>query len=186
LNTKNLGNSTSFLLLIQLYPLNGLENIEFDNRRRCCILFLDRTAAERILNFQTRIGQNSGSPEYHFGRKLSQFSDGPINGSKWLAICELRQSETRPVAKTIFLADHTYLYKTGLWQNFSMTSPEYSHTKNVANKLSFPLVTHTTHFGIGFGHYGNWKLCFSSGHAMDRLKYRCSVRFLGRKMGETR
>jgi hypothetical protein len=66
-----------------------------------------------------------------------------------------------------------------------MTSPESSHTKNVANELSFPLVTHMTHFGIRFGRYGNLNLCFSSGHAMDSLKYRCSVRFLGRKMGET-
>jgi hypothetical protein len=28
------------------------------------------------------------------------------------------------------------------------------HMKNVANELSFPLVTHTTHFGIQFGRYG--------------------------------
>jgi hypothetical protein len=66
-----------------------------------------------ILNFQTQIGRNSGSPEYRFGRQLSQLSDGLINGSKWLVINELRQSETRRVAKTIFLVDHTYLYKTG-------------------------------------------------------------------------
>jgi hypothetical protein len=44
-----------------------------------------------------------------------------------------------------------------------MTSPEYSHTKNVSNELSFPLVTHTTHFGIRFGRCGNLKPCFSSG-----------------------
>jgi hypothetical protein len=43
----------------------------------------------------------------------SQLSDGLINGSKQLVICELRQSETRLVAKIIFLADHTYLYKIG-------------------------------------------------------------------------
>jgi hypothetical protein len=63
-----------------------------------------------------------------------------------------------------------------------MTSPESSHTKNVTNELSFLLVTHMTDFGIRFSRYGNLKLCFSSGHAMDRLKYRCLVRFLGRKM----
>jgi hypothetical protein len=71
--------------------------------------------AERIFNFHTRIGRYSGSLEYRFGRQLSQLSDGPINGSKWLAICMLRQSETRRVAKTIFLADHTYLYNTFFW-----------------------------------------------------------------------
>jgi hypothetical protein len=35
-----------------------------------------------------------------------------------------------------------------------MTSPETLYTKNVANELRFPLVTHTTHFDIWFGHYG--------------------------------
>jgi hypothetical protein len=92
-------------------------------------------------------------------------------------ICELRQSETQPVAETTFLADHTYLYETGFWQNFAMTSPETLHTKNVANEHSFPLVTHTTHFGIRFGRYGIWKYCSSSGQAKDRLDCICSVRF---------
>jgi hypothetical protein len=30
-------------------------------------------------------------------------------------ICELWQSQNRPVAETIFLADHTFLYKIGSW-----------------------------------------------------------------------
>jgi hypothetical protein len=124
-------------------------------------------------NFQTRIGRNSRSPEYHFGRQLSQLSDGPINDAKWIAICELRQPETRSVAKTSF------------WQKFAMTSPETSHTKNVTNELSFLLVTHTTHFDIRFGRYGISKSCFSSEHVMDRLDCSCSVWFLGHKMGET-
>jgi hypothetical protein len=110
---------------------------------------------ERIFNFQTQIGQNSGSPEYHFRRQLSELSDTLLNGSKRLAICELRQSETRPIAKTIFLADHTYLYKIGFWRNFAMTFPETSHTKTVTNELSFPLVTHMTHFDKRFGRYGS-------------------------------
>jgi hypothetical protein len=93
--------------------------------------------AEQIFNFQTWIGRNSGSLEYHFRRQLSQLSDGALNGSNWLAICELRQSETRPDTEITFLADHNFLYKIGSWQNFTMTSPETSHTKNVSNKLSF-------------------------------------------------
>jgi hypothetical protein len=104
----------------------------FDDRRSCCILFLDRTAAERILNFQTQIGRNSKSHEYCFRRQPSLLSDGPINGSKRLVINELRQSETRLVAKTIFLTDHTYLYKIGFWQNFIMTFPETLHTKKMS------------------------------------------------------
>jgi hypothetical protein len=66
-----------------------------------------------------------------------------------------------------------------------MTSPETSHTKNVANELSFLLVTHMTHFDIWFGCYGILKSCFSSGHVMDRLDCSCSIRFLGHKMSET-
>jgi hypothetical protein len=66
-----------------------------------------------------------------------------------------------------------------------MTSLETSHTKNVVNELNFPLVTHTTHFDIQFGRYGILNSCFSSGHIMDRLDCSFSVRFLGRKMGET-
>jgi hypothetical protein len=123
--------------------------------------------------------------EYHFRRQLSQLSDGPLNGSNRLAICELRQSETRPDAEITFLADHTFLYKIGSWWNFAMTSPKTSHMKNVANELSFPLVTHTTHFDIRFSRYSILNSCFSSGHVMDRLYCSCSVRFLGRKMGET-
>jgi hypothetical protein len=114
--------------------------------------------------------------------ELSQLSDGPLNGSNWSAICELRQSETQPVAETTFLADHTYMHKTGLfWQNFFMTSPETSHTRNVANELSFPLVTHTTHLGTRFGRYSLLNSCSSSEHIMDRLDCSCSVRFLGQK-----
>jgi hypothetical protein len=141
---------------------------------------------ERIFNFQSQIGRNSRSPEYHFGKQHSQLSDGPLNGSNWLAICELWQSETRPDAEITFLAEfYTILYKIGCWQNFAMTSPETSHTKKVANRLSFPLVTHMTHFDIRFGRYGILNSCFSFGHVMDRLDCSCSVRFLGHKMGET-
>jgi hypothetical protein len=66
-----------------------------------------------------------------------------------------------------------------------MTSQETSHTNNVANELSFPLVTHTTHFDIRFGRYDILNSCFSSGHIMDRLDCSCSVKFFGHKMGET-
>jgi hypothetical protein len=141
--------------------------------------------AERIFNFQSQIGRNSKSPEYHFRWQLSQLFDGPLNGSNRLAICELQQSETRPVTKTVFLADHTFTYITGFWQNFAMTSVETSYMKNVANELSFLLVTHTTRFNIRFGRYGVLKSCFSSGQVMDRLDCKCFIRFLEHKMGET-
>jgi hypothetical protein len=59
--------------------------------------------AKWIFNFQSRIRQNSGSSNHRFGRQLSQLSDGPLNGSKQLAICKLQQSETRPVTETTIL-----------------------------------------------------------------------------------
>jgi hypothetical protein len=66
-----------------------------------------------------------------------------------------------------------------------MTSPETSYTENVANKLIFMLVTHMTHFDIWFGRYGILNSCFSSRHVMDRLDCKCSVTFLGHKVGES-
>jgi hypothetical protein len=137
-----------------------------------------------MFNFQSQICRNYGSPEYHFGRHLSQLSDGSLNDSKWLVICELRQSKTRPVAELAFLADHTFQYKSGFWQTFAMTSSETSYMKNVANELSFLLVTHTTCFDIRFGHYGILKSGSISGQILDRLGHKCLIRFLGHKEGE--
>jgi hypothetical protein len=50
-----------------------------------------------------------------------------------------------------------------------MSFPETSHTKNVANELSFPLVTHTTHFDIWLGCYDILNSYFSFGYVMDKL-----------------
>jgi hypothetical protein len=66
-------------------------------------------------------------------------------------------------------ADLTLMYKTGFWRNSAMTSPATSYTKNVANKLSFLLITPTIRFDIRFGCYGVLKSCFSSGQVIDRL-----------------
>jgi hypothetical protein len=148
-------------------------------------MLLDNTVAKRIFNFHPRIGRNNWGSKYRFGRQFSNLSNGPLNDSNRLAICELRQSETRLVTETIFLADHTFLYKIGFWWNFAVTSPETLYMKNVTNKLSFLLVAHITHFDIRFGRYCILKSYFSSGQVMDRLDCRCSVRFQGHKMGES-
>jgi hypothetical protein len=103
-----------------------------------------------------------------------------------LAIYEFfRQLETRLVAESAFLAGHTFLYKTGFWQNFSMTSLETSYTKNVTNERSFLLITHMTRFDIRFGRYGILMLGYISRQILDRLGHKCLIRFLGHKMGET-
>jgi hypothetical protein len=67
-----------------------------------------------------------------------------------------------------------------------MSSTKTSYTKNVANKLRFLPVAHTTGFDIRFGGYGTLKSGSSSGQILDRLVYRCLIRFLGHKMSETR
>jgi hypothetical protein len=66
-------------------------------------MFLDRTEVKRIFNFKSWIGGNSESLKYHFGRQLSLMSNGPLNSSKQLAGCELRQLETQLVAQTTIL-----------------------------------------------------------------------------------
>jgi hypothetical protein len=70
LNIKNLGNSTSFLTITYT-------TLSAKRFRRYGILTINVAAEfcswtdqrpERIFNFQTRIGRNSRSPEYHFRR----------------------------------------------------------------------------------------------------------------------
>jgi hypothetical protein len=120
-----------------------------------------------------------------FRRQLSQLSDGPITISKWLAIHELQLSETRLVAESAFLADHTFLYKSDFWQNFNMPSLETSYIKNVTNKLKCLMTAHTTCFDIWFGRYGILMSGSSSGQVMDRLDIQVLIRFLGHKEGGT-
>jgi hypothetical protein len=62
-----------------------------------------------------------------------------------------------------------------------MISPETSYTKNVANELGFPLVTHITCFDIRFGRYGILNSDSISGQILDRLGHKCLIRFLGHK-----
>jgi hypothetical protein len=84
-----------------------------------------------------------------------------------------------------FWADLTFLCESGLWQNVAMTSPETLYMKNVINELIFLVVTHMTCFDIRFGRYRFLKSEFSVRQILDRLVYRCLVRFLGHKIGET-
>jgi hypothetical protein len=66
-----------------------------------------------------------------------------------------------------------------------MTSPEILYMKNVVNELNFLLVTHTTCFDTRFDRYEFLNLGFSVGQILDRLVYRCLVRFLVHKIGQT-
>jgi hypothetical protein len=60
-----------------------------------------------------------------------------------------------------------------------MTSSETLYTKNVANKLSFPLVTHRTCFDTRFGCYGFLK----SGYSADQILDRLGIQVLGKVFG---
>jgi hypothetical protein len=62
-----------------------------------------------------------------------------------------------------------------------MTSPEILYTKIVVNELGFLPVTHPTYFDIRFDRCEFLKSGFSVGQILDRLVYRCLVRFLGQK-----
>jgi hypothetical protein len=146
LNTKKLGSSPSFLtithMILSARRFRSYGILTINIAAEFCIWTEQQHNGSSISSLG--LAKNFRSTEFHFRRQLSQLSDGMLNGSKRLAICELRQSETRPVPDLVFLADHTFLYKTGVWQNFSMTSPETLYIKNVINELSFLLVTHMT------------------------------------------
>jgi hypothetical protein len=65
------------------------------------------------------------------------------------------------------------------WQNFAITSPETLYMKDVANELSFLLVTHMTCFVIRFGCYRFLKSGFSARHILDNL----GIQVLGQVFG---
>jgi hypothetical protein len=61
-----------------------------------------------------------------------------------------------------------FLYESGSWHKFTMTSPETLYIKNVVNKLSFLPVTHMTYFDVRFGCYEFLNSDFTAGHILDR------------------
>jgi hypothetical protein len=187
LNTTKLGNSPRFLTITHTtLATKWFRSYRiFYNPHRCWILFLDRTAAQRILTFGFRIGWNSRSPEYQNGRQLPQISDGPSNSLKPLGINELRLSETRLVAKSEFLGRLDVPVWIRFWQNFAMTTPEMCIHKMSVHELSFLLVTHSTCFDIRFGCYEFWIQVSTLIRFWTDWWYRCLVRFLGHKMIET-
>jgi hypothetical protein len=102
LNTKNLSNTPSFLTITHT-------TLSAKRIRSYRILTIDVAAEFYFWTEQQQNGSSNSSlrlaktPEVLktiFGRQLFQLSDGLLNISKWLAICELWQSETQPVAET--------------------------------------------------------------------------------------
>jgi hypothetical protein len=89
----------------------------FDDRHRCWILFWPKQWRNRSSIFCLGIAE---AQEIFWRTTLSAF---------WwsierLAICELQQSKTRPVTESAFLADYTFLYKTGFFGEISSWHPQ--------------------------------------------------------------
>jgi hypothetical protein len=68
-----------------------------------------------------------------------------------------------------FWAELTFLYKSGFWQNFTMTFLETLYTKDVANEPSFLLVTLVTNFDIQLDRYEFFMSDFTAEQILDRL-----------------
>jgi hypothetical protein len=63
----------------------------------------------------------------------------------------------------------TFPDKSAFWRNFSMTSPETLHTKDVINEVISLLITHIAYFGIRFDCYDFFNSGFTAGQFLDRL-----------------
>jgi hypothetical protein len=72
-------------------------------------------------------------------------------------------------AESKIWADYNFRYKSGIWQNFALTSPETLNMKHSANKLRFPLVTHTVNSDARFDSYGILKSGQGAQYFLDRL-----------------
>jgi hypothetical protein len=66
-------------------------------------------------------------------------------------------------------AELTFLYKSAQWQKNSITFPETLYKKDVANELSFPLVTHMTSSNIQSNQYEFLKSDLDAEQILDRL-----------------
>jgi hypothetical protein len=57
------------------------------------------------------------------------------------------------LAKSEIWANCTFRHKSGIWQNFAMTSPETLNTEFVVDELIFPPVTHMSYSTARFDSY---------------------------------
>jgi hypothetical protein len=72
-------------------------------------------------------------------------------------------------AETEIWEDHTFRHKSGIWQNFTMTTPETLNTEIAINELSFQVVTHTAYSATRFDSYRILKLGQGAEYFLDRL-----------------
>jgi hypothetical protein len=82
-------------------------------------------------------------------------------------------------AETEISADSTFQHKSGIRQNFTMTSPENLNTKLSINELSFLLVTDTVDSDAQFGSY----VILKSGERAQNFLYRLVIQANGQVLG---
>jgi hypothetical protein len=147
LNTKNLGNSPSFLTITH----KTLSTKWFRSSR---ILKLDLTAEfcfwiEQRLNGTQLLGLGlTKTPEVPniimVGNSLRFLMVHHMAPISWQFKSYDYQKLDRSTKIEIW-ADYSSRHKNGVWRNFAITSIETLNTKNATKKLSFPPATHTAH-----------------------------------------
>jgi hypothetical protein len=101
------------------------------------------------------------------------------NSLSFLMVCNMTPSGWRFLsydcqkldrsAETEIRADYTSRHKSGIWQNFTMTTPKTLNMKIAINKLSFPLVVDSD---AGFDNYGILKSGRGAGQILEDWTYR--------------
>jgi hypothetical protein len=81
-------------------------------------------------------------------------------------------------AETKIWAEYTFRYKSGFWQNLTMTFPETLNMKNAINELRFPLVTQTAYSDARFDSYRILKQEQGAEQILDRLDRRMNNQIL--------
>jgi hypothetical protein len=147
LNTINLGNSPSFLTITH----TTLSSKQF----RCYRLWKIDFAAEFFFWTEQRLNRTQ-----LLGSRLTEALEVPNTFTVGNSLSFLMVHNRAPIgqwfmsyycrklnrsAESEIWADYTFQHKSGIWQNFAMTSQETLNIKIAANELSFPLVTHTAH-----------------------------------------
>jgi hypothetical protein len=156
LNTKNLGNYPSFLTISHMTPSAkqfrsyGISKFDF------AVEFCFRT--EQRLNRSQLLGlgltETLEVPNtIMVGNSLSFTTVHNMARIGWRFMSYDYRKLDRSTETEIW-ADYTSRHKSGVWQKKSMTSLETLYTKNGINKLSFPLVTHTSYSDARFDSYG--------------------------------
>jgi hypothetical protein len=172
-NTKNLGNSHIFLSI-------NHKSLSAKRFRSYRILKIDFTAefcfwTEQRLNETQLLGLGlTETPEVPNTIIVGNFLSFPMVHNMALSNRRFMSYDCQKLnwcAEIDIWADYTSRHKSGMWQNFAMTSLETLNTKIAATELSFPLVTHMAGSSARFDSYGILK----SGHGAEQVLARLGI-----------